>query len=133
MATSYIQPEGLFNSQQYGFSHVAISKGTKIINIAGQVAWGEDQQIIGKNDVKQQVIQSLENVKTALKAADADLEDIASMRIYIVQYKPEHGSQIADALKSFFTADTLPASTWIGISALAHPDFLIEIEVMAIK
>lgn len=132
MATKYIQPNGLFNSQQYGFSHVAVSEGTKIINIAGQVAWDEDQNIVGKGDIKLQAIQALKNIKTALHAAGASLDDISSMRIYVVQYQPEHGIYIYEALKSFFSDESLPASTWIGISALANPDFLIEIEAMAI-
>lgn len=132
MATKYIQPKGLFNSQQFGFSHVAVSEGTKIINIAGQVAWDEDQNIVGKGDIKAQTIQALNNIKTALHSAGASLEDISSMRIYVVQYQPEHGLFIYEALMSFFTTETLPASTWIGVSALANPDFLVEIEAMAV-
>ncbi len=132
MVTKYIQPKGLFDSQQYGFAHVAVSEGTKIINIAGQVAWDEDQNIVGKGDIKAQAIQALENIKTALHSAGAHLEDISSMRIYVVQYKPEYGLFIYEALESFFPAEKFPASTWIGVSALATPDFLIEIEAMAV-
>jgi enamine deaminase RidA (YjgF/YER057c/UK114 family) len=132
VATKYIQPEGLFDSQQYGFAHVAVSEGTKIINIAGQVAWDKDQNIVGKGDIKAQATQALENIKTALHSAGALLEDISSMRIYVVQYQPEHGLLIYEALKSFFPAERFPASTWIGISALATPDFLVEIEAMAV-
>ncbi len=54
------------------------------------------------------------------------------MRIYIVQYQPEHGLPISEALKSFFTDEALPASTWIGITALALPGLLVEIEVTAV-
>ncbi len=132
MATKYIQPEGLFNSQLYGFSHVAVNEGTKIINVAGQVALDEHQNIVGKGDIKQQAIQALKNIKIALMSAGANIENISSMRIYIVQYKPEYGIQISEALKQFFKTESLPASTWIGVSALAIPDFMVEIEVMAV-
>ncbi len=132
MATKYIQPKGLFESKQFGFSHVAVSEGTKIINVAGQVAWGDDHEIVGKGDIKKQAIQALSNVRIALESAGASLEDISSMRIYIVNYQPEHGLLISEALKSCFSDEILPASTWVGISALAHPDFLVEIEVMAV-
>ncbi len=132
MTTKYIQPKGLFDSQQYGFAHVAVSKGTKIINIAGQVAWDENQKIIGKGDIKAQAIQALNNIKTALHSAGAHLEDISSMRIYVVQYQAEHGLHIYEALKSFFPEGKFPASTWLGVSALATPDFLVEIEAMAV-
>ena len=132
MPTKYIQPKGLFESSRFGFSHVAINEGSKIINVAGQVAWDENMEIVGKGDVKQQTLQALKNVERALNSGNASIKDISSMRIYVVQYKAEHGLLIADALKSFFSNESLPASTWIGISALAHPDFLVEIEVTAV-
>jgi enamine deaminase RidA (YjgF/YER057c/UK114 family) len=132
MATKYIQPEKLFKSRLYGFSHVAISEGTRFINVAGQVAWDEHQNIIGVGDIKQQAIQALNNVKVALLSAGADLENVSSMRIYVVQYKFEYGMQISDALKEFFSPEMLPASTWIGVSSLAMPEFLVEIEVTAV-
>ncbi len=132
MATKYIQPKKLFNSQPFGFSHVAVSEGTKIINVAGQVAWDENQNIIGKGDIRQQTIQALNNVKIALLSAGADTDDISSMRIYIVQYKPEYGRYVSEALKEFFPPESSPASTWIGVSALGIPDFLVEIEVTAV-
>ncbi len=132
MTTKYIQPKNLCISQPIGFSHVAVSEGTKIINVAGQVAWDENYNIIGKGDFKQQIIQALNNVKIALSSAGADMDDISSMRIYIVQYKPEYALQIPEALNEFFSPESLPASTWIGVSALAIPDFLVEIEVTAV-
>ena len=132
MTTKYIQPKGLFKSRKFGFSHVAVNEGSIIINVAGQVAWDESQAIVGKGDIKQQTLQALKNVEIALNSANATMKDISSMRIYIVQYQPEHGKLISEALKSYFPHDGSPASTWVGISALAHPDFLVEIEVSAV-
>ena len=132
MTTKYIQPKGLFESKPYGFSHVAVNAGTQFIHVAGQVAWSENQEVVGKGDIKQQTLQALRNIEIALASADASMKDISSMRIYVVQYQPEHGRLISQALKSYFQDDFLPASTWVGISALAHPDFLVEIEVSAV-
>src|SRR6184192_2405044 len=51
-----------------------------------------------------------------------------SLRIYIVNYRPEQADAVGDALREFFPEEKRPASTWIGVSTLAVSDFLIEIE-----
>lgn len=132
MPTKYIQPNELIESGQYGFSHVAVNEGSKIISVAGQVAMDEDHEIVGKGNIKQQTLQALKNVEIALKSANASIKDISAMRIYIVKLQPEHGLLISEALKEYFPNDSLPVSTWVGISALAHPDVLVEIEVSAV-
>jgi enamine deaminase RidA (YjgF/YER057c/UK114 family) len=54
------------------------------------------------------------------------------LRIYIVDYRREQAAPIGAALREFFPREKCPASTWIGVSALAVPDFLIEIEAIAV-
>ena len=62
----------------------------------------------------------------------ATLGDIVVLRIYIVNYQSESAEALGSALREFFSHGNLPASTWIGVSALAVPDFLIEIEATAV-
>src|SRR5437763_17215203 len=55
-----------------------------------------------------------------------------ALRIYVVDYQAESGIAVGIALREFFFPENLPASTWIGVSALADPEFLIEIEATAV-
>jgi 2-iminobutanoate/2-iminopropanoate deaminase len=130
MPNEYINPDSLFSSVPYGFSQVVVTTGTKTIYVSGQTAREPGQPIA--DGLAGQTAQALRNVETALAAAGATLSDVAALRIYIVNYRIEEASVISTALKQFFPADRLPASTWIGIAALAAPEFLIEIEVIAV-
>ncbi len=58
--------------------------------------------------------------------------DVVAMRIYIRNDHIHKNIGVQDALKDFFATGSLPVSTWIGVPALAHPDFLIEIEATAV-
>lgn len=132
MGKEYINPDLLFDSQQYGFSQIVTAHGGKTIYLSGQVAWDENQRIVGEHDFEAQVWQTFRNIQTALQAASAELEDIVSMRIYILTEKVKDTHPVSVALNTFFPAGRFPATTWIGVQSLANEDFLIEIEVIAI-
>lgn len=72
------------------------------------------------------------NVQIAIEAAGGTLADIVSLRIYVVDYRREQADAIAGALREFFPREKCPVSTWIGVSSLAVPDFMIEIEATAV-
>ena len=74
----------------------------------------------------------MRNLQTAIGAAGGTLKDIVSLRIYIVNYQVENANALRTALNEFFSSANPPASTWIGVSALAVPEFLIEIEATAV-
>ena len=132
MTKTSINPDSLFQSQQYGFSQIVVSQGSRTVRFSGQVAWDENQNIIGENDLKAQVWQSLRNVETAMKAAGGTLEDIVSLRIYIVHDWMEESAAVGAGLREFFTDGHPPTATWIGVPSLARPEFLIEIEGTAV-
>lgn len=132
MTKTYLNPPELFPSLQYGFSQIVVSTiGSRTIHLSGQVAWDADQQIVGPGDLRAQTWQSLRNVETALQLAGGALSDVVSMRIYIVQAQMGDTSAVSEGLKAFFPAEAAPASTWLGVQSLANPDFLIEIEAVA--
>ena len=83
-------------------------------------------------DLGEQTRQSLRNLRTAVEAAGGIMADVVSLRIYVVNYKPEDAEAIGEALREFFPADAAPASTWLGVTSLAVRDFLIEIEAIAV-
>ena len=132
MSSEYINPDSLFDSQQYGFSQIVTARGGTTIYLSGQVAWDENQQIVGAQDFRAQVWQTFRNIEIALHAVGAGLEDVVSMRIYIQTEKVKDTHPVSVALKTFFPAGRLPATTWIGVQSLANEDFLIEIEAIAV-
>ena len=119
MNAEFINPNRLFNSTQYGFSQiVACSPGMKVY-ISGQVAWDEENNIIGKDNLEIQTKKSIENLSIAMEAVGGTLADIVFLRIYKVgSYSEEDGIIISEALKTFFDINSLPASTWISVNGL---------------
>ena len=132
MPKEYINPDNLFPSLQHGFSQIVAACGGKMVFISGQTAWDVRKKIVGGDSLLEQARQALRNVQAAIEATGGTLEDIVSLRIYIVNYQPENAEPISIALREFFSSLNPPASTWIGVSALAAPEFLIEIEATAV-
>lgn len=125
-------PEALFNSVQYGFSQAVSASGTRLISVSGQVAWNAEQAFIGGSDLYTETTAALENLRVALHSVRAELNDVISLRIYIVDYSPDESESISRALKTFFPQGQAPTATWVGVSCLANPDFRIEIEALAV-
>ena len=125
-------PPELFNSLQYGFSQMVSSSGGTTIHMSGQVAWDENQNIVGAGDLAIQTQQTFKNIDTALKTIGASINDVVSMRIYIVGEQMENSGCVGATLREWFSAENAPATTWLGIHSLAQPDFLIEIEAIAV-
>ncbi len=131
MSKQSLNPKTLFNSLQYGFSQIVVAEGQRTVHFSGQVSWDENENIVGENDLRAQVWQSLKNVETAVTTAGATLNDIVTLRIYIVQSWMNQTAPVSAGLKGFFPENP-PATTWIGVYGLARPEFLIEIEGTAV-
>jgi enamine deaminase RidA (YjgF/YER057c/UK114 family) len=79
-----------------------------------------------------QTTQVMQNLGLALKAAGASYANIVKIVTFVVGYKPELRPIIGKARSAFFEGMTPPASTLVGVSALAAPEWLIEIEAVAV-
>jgi 2-iminobutanoate/2-iminopropanoate deaminase len=132
MPKEYINPNSLFPSLPHGFSQVVTATGRKMVFISGQTAWGEGKNIVGGDGVLEQARQAFRNLDKAMGAVGGTLKDIVALRIYVVDYQAECGIAVGTALREVFSSENPPASTWIGVSALADPEFLIEIEATAV-
>lgn len=132
MARKTINPSTLFNSKQYGFSQIVVSKPEKMVFISGQVAWDENGNIVGENDLATQVQKAMDNLKKAMEAAGGTLEDIVMLRIYKVDYQQADSAIISAALLKYFGTVNPPASTWLSVQGLANADFMVEIEAQAV-
>jgi enamine deaminase RidA (YjgF/YER057c/UK114 family) len=73
----------------------------------------------------------MENLKTALAAAGATPEDIIKVNYFVVNFKPEQLPVIREVRSKYFSAERGPASTLVGVTALAREEFMVEIEAVA--
>lgn len=124
------RPAGLLHNP--AFSQVVVAAGTRTVYTAGQVALDERGALVGGSDLAVQTDQAMRNVGLALAAAGASYADVVKITTYVVNYRPEHRTIIGKARAPFFANRTPPASTLVGVSALALPEWLIEIEAVAV-
>jgi enamine deaminase RidA (YjgF/YER057c/UK114 family) len=110
------------------YSHVVITDRPKLVFISGQLSKDEDGNVVGKGDIRTQIRQVGRNLKLALDAAGATLEDVVKSNTYVTDY--ELYVKNAD-LRDQILGVTLPTSTTVEVRRLSHPDFMIEIEVVA--
>ena len=129
MEKKFINPPTLATPR--GYTHVVTASGGKMVFIAGQVAWDVKGEIVGKGDLRAQATQAYENLKTALAAAGATTADIVKMNTYVVNFKAADLPVIREVRAKFFPQENLPASTLVGVQALAVDGLLIEIEAVA--
>lgn len=132
MSHRSIHPPELFDARRSGFAQVVVAEGKRTVYLSGQVAWGPERTIVGVGDFAAQVDEAFKNVQRAMQTAGGSLADVVSLRIYIVQSHMTENAAVRDALLKYFPGENPPASTWIGVAGLAHPDFLIEIEAIAV-
>jgi enamine deaminase RidA (YjgF/YER057c/UK114 family) len=132
MPKAPINPESVFRSLEYGFSQAILASGRKTLYLSGQTAWDADQQIVGGRDLGAQARQAFMNVRRVVEAAGGTVDDVVSLRIYVVDYRPEHAEIVGSAVRECFQGPIKPASTWLGVSSLARPEFLIEVEAIAV-
>lgn len=128
-AQQFIQPEGLTKPPSY--THVVVAGNT--VYISGQVAANEKGEVVGRGDLRAQVTRVYENLALCLKSAGLTFDDVVKMNTYVVDFKPADLAVIREVRTNYLNKEHPPASTLAGVQALASPDWLIEIEAIAVK
>ena len=127
-----INPPSVFRSLDHGFPQAVATSGKRTLYVSGQTAWDARRQLVGGSSLAAQARQALLNLRAVVEASGATLSDVVSLRIYVVDYKPENAEAVGNAFRDFFSSDAAPATTWVGVAALADPGFLIEVEATAV-
>lgn len=128
-----MQPEGMnvrMSAGQPSYSHVVTVAGAaKLIFIAGQLARDQDGNCVRPGDMRAQMEQTFHNLDRCLKAAGASWADVVKTNTYVTNFDEfqKHG----DVRMRYFGVAT-PTSTTVQVSRLAGPDFMIEIEAIAV-
>jgi len=119
-------------SKPTGYSHATLVTAGRQLHISGQVALNAAGEIVGKGDIAAQAEQVYQNLKAALAAAGADMRHVFKVVTYVVDLTPARAADIRKVRLRHLPEGEYPASTMIGTTALVHPDFLIEIEAIAL-
>lgn len=127
---AFLNPEGLHSNP--AFSQAAIVSGpVRTVFVGGQNAVDGQGNVIGQGDIGLQAEQVAKNIQTVLAAAQARPEHVVKWTIYVVAGQPA-GPAYAAFRKVWGTPANPPLISVVFVSALAHPDFLLEVEAMAV-
>ncbi len=133
MAITLIDPEGLpkvdFHRQ------VSVATGSKLVFMAGQVAWDADGVTVGQDDLAAQVEQCYLNVATALAEVGGSFDDVAKLTIYVVDWTIDMMPLVVEGrarAAAKLGVTPLAPGTLVGVAALFSPDILVEVEAIAV-
>jgi enamine deaminase RidA (YjgF/YER057c/UK114 family) len=113
------------------YSHVVIATGTRLVYVSGQVAEDSEGNLIGSGDMPAQARQVFANIGRALAAAGARPQQVTKLTIFVANYKREHLAMIEEGRIALF-GDHKPADTLVGVAALSRPDYLLEVDAIAV-
>jgi 2-iminobutanoate/2-iminopropanoate deaminase len=117
------QPSGHFSQ-----AIVAEARG-RLVFISGMTARRADGSIAGIGDVEAQTRQVCENIKAAVEEAGGTLDDVVRVDVYVRNM--EHFDAIHKVRREYFKAPA-PASTMVEVCKMTSPDYLIEINAIAV-
>jgi reactive intermediate/imine deaminase len=124
-AIQYVHPETLSRSR--GYSQVV--KAGNTVYIAGQVSVGADGNVVGKGDPEAQVRQVWRNIEAAVKAAGGTLQNVVKTTTYVTDI--QYAAAVRKVREELFQANP-PTSTLLVVAGLASPDYVVEIEAIAV-
>ncbi|MFH8553077.1 RidA family protein [Streptomyces celluloflavus] len=133
MAITLVNPGGLPEIDVY--RQVSIASGSKLVFIAGQVAWDAEGAVIGEGDLAAQVERCYLNIGTALAAAGGSFDDVAKLTVYVVDWTPDKMPLLLEGISraaAKLGVTPVPPATLLGVAALDIPDHLVEIEATAV-
>jgi 2-iminobutanoate/2-iminopropanoate deaminase len=112
------------------FSHATVVEAAgKLVFISGMTARKADGSIAGVGDIAQQTRQVCENIKAAVEAAGGTLDHVCRVDVYVRNM--EHFEAIHKVRAEYFKPP-LPASTMVEVTKMTSPDYLIEINAIAV-
>ncbi|MFJ8793000.1 RidA family protein [Streptomyces sp. NPDC102462] len=133
MAITLVNPGGLPEIDVY--RQVSVASGSKLVFIAGQVAWDADGVTVGRDDLAAQVEQCYLNVGTALAAVGASFQDVAKLNVHVVDWTADRMPQLLAGIEraaARLGVTPAPPATLLGVAALDVPEHLVEVEAVAV-
>jgi enamine deaminase RidA (YjgF/YER057c/UK114 family) len=126
----HLNPEGLHKNPAWS-NVVTVSGRAKTIYVGGQDAMDPSGQIVGKGDIAAQTEQVFRNLETALRAAGARLEHVIKWNLFVLAGQPlQPGFEVFQRMWGLRANP--PVITAAMVAGLAHPDFLLELDAVAV-
>lgn len=131
----YLNPSSTVAQPRGAYSHIAIGTGSEIIGFAGQVGLNREGSLVGLDDVAAQTQQTLANLGNLLTEVDLQWSSILSLRTYVAgpEHLPGYRSAAAAFYAKAFRDNLPPPNTLLVVVALARPEFLVEVEALALR
>lgn len=130
---TFTDVEGIMAAQPYGYSQVVTTPlNGKMIIISGQTAWDSAGVIIGEGDFKGQLEYCLKNIDKILKSKGVKRDNIVKLNYYVKNLDEQKIYSITEVAQTFFTKNKYPAGCLLGVTELADPRFMVEVEATAI-
>jgi enamine deaminase RidA (YjgF/YER057c/UK114 family) len=129
MTLECINPADLPTPETY--TQVVVARGTRLVFVSGQEPEDVQGKLVGRGDLAAQARQVFANLGRALAAAGALPQQVARITIYVVNHKREYLPIIEEARVSLFGGHK-PADVLVGIATLSNPDYLIEVDAVAV-
>ena len=131
-AKEFLSPKTLIPPGGAGYSHIAkVNKGTTVY-VSGQVSSDTTGRLIGEGDFEAQVEQVFHNLKIAVEAAGGTMADIVKLNYYVVAEVDQATVPKLRAIRDrYINVENPPASTFLVVTRLMRPGWLIEIEAVA--
>lgn len=129
MTLRLINPDDL--PPPVGYTHVAVATGSRLVFVAGQEPEDEDGNLIGPGDLALQARQVFANVGRALAAGGARPDQVAKITIFVVRLRRE-ALPVIEAARVALFGDHKPADSLVGVETLSRPEYLIEVEAIAV-
>ena len=116
-----------------GYSHVAEVTGGKLVYIAGQVAMDRSGNLVGKDDFRVQVQQVFENLKAAVEASGGSFHDVIKLNYYCAEsVDPALVPAVREIRDRYVNTANPPVSTFVVVKRLVRPEWLIEVDAVAV-
>ena len=127
---THLSPEGMHANPAYSQA-VSVAGNVKTIYVGGQNAVTADGQVVGAGDLAAQSEQAFANLETVLAAAGATIRDVVKWTVFVIQGQDLQAG-FAVFQRRYGTIPNPPAITFAYVAGLANPDFLVEIEAIAV-
>ena len=111
------------------YSHTVVAEGGRLVFIAGQLSRNREGTVVGPGDMRAQIRQVCDNVRAALAAAGADVADLVKTTTYVTDI--DEFFKHVDVRSEYFGAEP-PTSTTVEVRRLAAPEFLVEMDAIAV-
>ncbi|MBK6263737.1 RidA family protein [Marivirga sp. S37H4] len=129
MKLSTINNSDVYKTSELGFSQAVVFN--QVIYGSGQVGWNTDYKLPEHPTFNNQFEQTLQNIEHLLQNQGCGWLDVLHLRFYVVDINASKITRISSFLKTTYPNNYAPATTLLGVSALARENLQIEIEFIA--